>query len=563
MRAPATGPWLPWPLFSGCWAHIWGEVVKSPEVVRMGTVVLNFAKPARSDSAASFSQRGFVDMSLFVARRLAGVAIIAFAIGACSPKSSVAAAADAPPAPQVAAPATDSSQATPAQPVGTLNGRTLPDFATLVEQVGPAVVNISVVEKAKRVQRRGSAEDNADDPVQEFFRRFGMPQPRGDYQEPQRQGEGSGFIVSADGYILTNAHVVADADEVTVRMTDRREYAAKVVGIDKRSDVAVLKIEGKNLPVVKIGNPEKLRPGEWVLAIGSPFTFENTVTAGIVSATGRSMPGEDGLVPFIQTDVAVNPGNSGGPLFNLSGEVVGINSQIYSRSGGYMGISFAIPIDVASNVQSQLVSTGKVTRGRIGVQIQEVNAQFADAFGLDRPRGALVGQVLSDGPAAKAGIKTGDVILSVDGKPVERSTQLPSVVSAIKPGNTAKVEVWRDGASKIVNVKVDEFPEENVRVANRNVEEPAAKADKLGLSVRPLGADERRSAETEGYLLVEDVVGPAAAAGVRPGDVILGVNGKTVKSIAEFKTATGSGSKTVAILLERDGNQLFLPIRIS
>jgi serine protease Do len=289
------------------------------------------------------------------------------------------------------------------------------------------------------------------------------------------------------------------------------------------------------------------------------------VTAGIVSATGRSMPGEDNsLVPFIQTDVAVNPGNSGGPLFNLNGEVVGINSQIYSRSGGYMGISFAIPIDVASNVQTQLVSTGKVTRGRIGVQIQDVNAQFADAFGLDRPRGALVGQVVEDGPAEKAGIKAGDVILSVDGRSVERSTQLPAVISAIKPGTSAKVEVWRDRGIKVVNVKVDEFPEETQRVANRSsVEEPASKPDKLGLSVRPLGADERKSAETEGYLLVEDVDGPAAKAGVRPGDVILGVNGKSVKSVAELRNATTDGSKTVAILVERDGTQIFVPIRVS
>jgi len=260
--------------------------------------------------------------------------------------------------------------------------------------------------------------------------------------------------------------------------------------------------------------------------------------------------------------VAVNPGNSGGPLFNLNGEVVGINSQIYSRSGGYMGISFAIPIDVANNVQTQLVSTGRVTRGRIGVQIQDVNAQFADAFGLDRPRGALVGQVIEDGPAAKGGVKTGDVILSVDGRPVERSTQLPSVVSAIKPGTNAKLEVWRDGAIKMLTVKVDEFPEEVRKVSNDNVEAPA-KADKLGLSVRPLGADERRSADTEGYLLVEDVTGPAAQAGVRPGDVILGINGKPVKSIAELKNATSNSSKTVAILLEREGAQLFLPIRIS
>ncbi len=339
-------------------------------------------------------------MSLFVARRLGAVAIVAFAVGACSPQSSVAA-AQAESAGRSRGRSRAQVPSSP-QPVGTLNGRVLPDFATLVEQVGPAVVNVSVVEKAHRVAT-GSLPRDADDPVQEFFRRFGMPngpQGRGFESQP-RQGEGSGFIVSADGYILTNAHVVADADEVTVRMTDRREYTAKVVGLDRRTDVAVLKIEGKNLPVVRIGDPSKLRPGEWVLAIGSPFTFENSVTAGIVSATGRSMPGED-LVPFIQTDVAVNPGNSGGPLFNLNGEVVGINSQIYSRSGGYMGLSFAIPIDVANNVRQQLVSTGKVTRGRIGVQIQEVNAQFADAFGLDRPRGALVGQVIEDGPAEKA-----------------------------------------------------------------------------------------------------------------------------------------------------------------
>ncbi len=526
---------------------------------------LNLAISTRSISTLPIPQtkyRGFADMSLFVARRLGVVAIAAFAVGACSPQSSIAAgqaqSSDTQPAP-IAVPA---QQPTSAQPVGTLNGRVLPDFATLVEQVGPAVVNVSVVEKAQRTRRQSSGEES-DDPVQEFFRRFGMPngpQGRG-LESPPRQGEGSGFIVSADGYILTNAHVVADADEVTVRMTDRREYPAKVVGVDRRTDVAVIKIEGKQLPVVKLGDPSKLRPGEWVLAIGSPFTFENSVTAGIVSATGRAMPGED-LVPFIQTDVAVNPGNSGGPLFNLNGEVVGINSQIYSRSGGYMGLSFAIPIDVANNVRQQLVSTGKVTRGRIGVQIQEVNAQFADAFGLDRPRGALVGQVIEGGPAERAGVKTGDVILSVNGKDVERSAQLPSVISAIKPGDTAKVDVWRERGIKTLAVKVEEFQEEVQKVANRDVEEPA-KADKLGLSVRPLGADERKSAETEGYLLVEDVTGPAAQAGVRPGDVILGVNGKPVKSLAELKNATSSASKTVAILLEREGTPIFVPIRIS
>src|SRR5687767_7549561 len=430
--------------------------------------LLNLAKTCRSISASPFpfsQNRGFADMTLFVARRLGVVAAVAIAVGACSPQSSVA--ADSQPAPAATLAQAPSSP----QPVGTLNGRVLPDFATLVEQVGPAVVNVSVVEKARRA-RSNSSENDVEDPVQEFFRRFGMPNgPQGRGFDPQpRQGEGSGFIVSADGYILTNAHVIADADDVTVRTTDRREYPAKVVGLDKRTDVAVLKIEGKDLPVVKLGDPSKLRPGEWVLAIGSPFTFENSVTAGIVSATGRAMPGED-LVPFIQTDVAVNPGNSGGPLFNLNGEVVGINSQIYSRSGGYMGLSFAIPIDVANNVREQLVSTGKVTRGRIGVQIQEVNAQFADAFGLDRPRGALVGQVIGGGPAEKAGVKTGDVILSVNGKVVERSAQLPSVVSAIKPGESAKVEVWREGSSKILSVKVEEFQEETQKVANRDVEE--------------------------------------------------------------------------------------------
>ena len=509
-------------------------------------------------------------MSLFVVRRMAFIASVVVAVGACSPHSSAApqSVVQAPPA----AASTAVEATTPVQPVGTLNGRVLPDFATLVEQVGPAVVNVSVLEQAHQVRNSGRGGEEGDDPFQEFFRRFGIPAPdqgqggRRGFEVPQRQGEGSGFIVSADGYILTNAHVVADADEVTVRMTDRREYPAKVIGVDQRSDVAVIKIEGKNLPVVRIGDPSKLRPGEWVLAIGSPFTFENSVTAGIVSAIGRSMPGENNnIVPFIQTDVAVNPGNSGGPLFNLNGEVVGINSQIYSRSGGYMGISFAIPIDVATNVQAQLVSTGKVTRGRMGVQIQEVDAKMADAFNLDRPRGALVVQVVSDGPAVKAGIKTGDVILSVDGKTVERSTQLPAVVSAIKPGNTAKVEVWRDGQSKLLNIKVDEFPDETQKVANNHPSEeaPAAKPDKLGLSVRPLGADERKSAETEGYLLVEDVDGAAAKAGVRPGDVILGVNGKVVKSIAELRSATDKASSTVAILVERDGNQVFVPIRIS
>ncbi len=503
-------------------------------------------------------------MSLFVARRLAGVAIVAFAVGACSPQSTASPQAQA--APPVSAQGALTAQAQVekipvAPPVGTMNGRVLPDFATLVEQVGPAVVNISAKERAHKIDRNRDQGQN--DQFEEFFKRFGIPNPRGGGggEIPQREGQGSGFIVSADGYILTNAHVVADADEVTVRMTDRREYAAKVVGLDKNTDVAVLKIEGKNLPVARFGDPSKLRPGEWVIAIGSPFSFENSVTAGIVSATGRTMPGED-FVPFIQTDVAVNPGNSGGPLFNLSGEVVGINSQIYSRSGGYMGLSFAIPIDLANNVRTQLVSYGTVTRSRIGVHIQEVTAQMADAFSLDRPRGALVGQVVAGGPADKGGIKAGDIIVSVDGKPVERSGQLPGIISSIKPGTDTRLEVWREKATKTLTVRVEPRDEEPVKVANRRDSAEPAKADRLGLSVRSLDADERRNAETQGYLLVEDVTGAAERAGVKPGDVILGVNGKPVKSLAELKSAIADGN-TVAILLDRDGQQVFLPIRVS
>ena len=314
--------------------------------------------------------------------------------------------------------------------------------------------------------------------------------------------------------------------------------------------------------MVRLGDPSKLRPGEWVLAIGSPFTFENSVTAGIVSATGRSMPGED-LVPFIQTDVAVNPGNSGGPLFNLNGEVVGINSQIYSRSGGYMGLSFAIPIDVANNVRQQLVSTGKVTRGRIGVQIQEVNAQIADAFGLDRPRGALVGQVIDGGPAAEGRHE------DRRRHPQRRRQGSGALRAAARRHLGHQAGRHRQGRSVARrraprrSTSRSKSSRKKRRRSRTATSKSPAKADKLGLSVRPLGADERKSAETEGYLLVEDVTGPAAQAGVRPGDVILGVNGKPVKSIAELKNATANGSKTVAILLEREGAQLFLPIRIS
>ena len=433
----------------------------------------------------------------------------------------------------------------------------LPDFAGLAEHYGPAVVNVAVVGKRQQVDLPEGMSPN--DPFFEFFRRFGQPGPRGN--APQARGEGSGFIVSADGYILTNAHVVQNADEVTVKMTDRREYTAKVVGVDEQTDVAVLKIEAKNLPTVRLGDPSKLRPGEWVVAIGSPFGLENSVTAGIVSATARAAGGN--YTPFIQTDVAVNPGNSGGPLFNMNGEVVGINSQIYSRTGGYMGVSFAIPIDVASNVKDQLVKTGRVTRSRIGVQIQEVTAQLAESFGLDRPRGALVGMVENDGPGEQGGIKASDVILKVDGQTVETSSQVPVMIAGKKPGTPVAIEVWRNGSAKELSVHPVEIQQKGERVAAN----PAQQADetaRLGLAVRPLTQQEKRQAETDGDLLVEDVDGPAAAAGVQPGDVILGVNGARVKSMDELRSASKKRTgKVVALLIERDNVQIFVPVRVS
>ena len=443
--------------------------------------------------------------------------------------------------------------------------RALPDFSPLVEKYGPAVVNVEVVEKA---QAQGGPQGlSPNDPFYDFFRRFGIPTPdqgpRGN--APPVRGAGSGFIVSADGYILTNTHVVGNADEVTVRLTDRREFPAKVVGADERTDVAVIKISAANLPTVKLGDPSKVKPGQWVLAIGSPFGFENSATAGIISATSRSLP-SDNYVPFIQTDVAVNPGNSGGPLFNLQGEVIGINSQIFSRTGGYMGVSFAIPIDVARNVEDQLVKTGKVVRGRIGVTIQDVNAQLAESFGLDRPRGALVSSVEKDGPAAKAGLQPGDVILAVNGKPIERYGELSGNIAAMKPGTDANVDVWRSGKKMSVTVKVTELKEQQGQTAKsgggKQKEHATNQAAQLGLTVRQLDSQEKEQAETQGNLVVEEVTGPAASAGVQPGDIILGVNGKRVKTVKELQDEAKSSGKNVALLIQREDAQIFVPLRI-
>ncbi|HEX2493485.1 MAG TPA: DegQ family serine endoprotease [Steroidobacter sp.] len=481
-------------------------------------------------------------------RIAAAVVFCAFGAAACSQNLGDAQAVESP----AASPPQTSSAPPPARV-------SLPDFASLVERYGPAVVNVSVVGRSQPTTDVPGV--SPDDPFYDFFRRFGRPIPRGEMPVPR--GEGSGFIVSPDGYILTNAHVVEGASEVTVRTTDRREYTAKVVGVDKPTDVAVIKIDAKSLPTVRIGDPSTLRPGEWVIAIGSPFGFENSVTAGIVSATSRSMPGSgSNYAPFIQTDVAVNPGNSGGPLFNMNGEVVGINSQIYSRTGGYMGVSFAVPIDVANNVREQLISTGKVTRSRIGVSIQDVNAQLAESFGLDRPRGALVGMVENGGPGEKAGIKPGDVILKVDNQPVETSAQVPSLIAGKKPGSAMSLEVWRDGGAKKLTVRPVELREEGERVAASG-DQQNDEAAQLGLSVRPLAPEEKRQTETEGNLIVEDVDGPAAEAGVRPGDIILGVNGKPVKSVEDLKSAAKKrNGKVVALLIQRERGQIFVPVRV-
>ena len=436
----------------------------------------------------------------------------------------------------------------------------LPDFSGLVEQYGPAVVNISVTSDGRKVA--AGEEDNAGPDMDQlppflrdspFFRNLPNPQQRG----PMR-GMGSGFIVSSDGVILTNAHVVANADEVTVKLTDRREFKARVLGSDKTTDIATLKIDATNLPVVKIGDPAKTRVGEWVVAIGQPYGFENTVTAGIVSAKARALP-QDSYVPFIQTDAAVNPGNSGGPLFNLKGEVIGVNSQIFSHSGGFQGLAFAVPIDIAMQVEDQLQKHGKVEHGRLGVTIQEVTQALAQNFGLKSPAGALVSSVQKNSAASKAGIEPGDVIVKFNGREINGSADLPPLVSGLKPNTQATLEVWRDGKSKQVAVTIGAL-EDKVAVAE------TSKADlgkaRLGIAVRPLSPDEMRDGSLPNGLVVQDVAGAAARAGIRAGDVIVSVNNTPVKSTAQLKELVAKSGKTVALLIQRDDARIFVPVNL-
>ena len=450
--------------------------------------------------------------------------------------------------------------------LGTLSSaaaaRDLPDFTELVERHSPAVVNISTEQDPDGAARR-APEGRPD--LEDFFRRFlpdGAPSPG---QGRPAQSLGSGFIVSNDGYILTNNHVIEGADKIIVRLTDRRQLEAQLIGADERSDLAVIKVEAKNLPVVKLGNSERLKVGEWVLAIGSPFGFDASVTAGIVSAKGRSLPTEQGenYVPFIQSDVAINPGNSGGPLFNLAGEVVGINSQIYTRSGGFMGVSFSIPIDVAMDVADQLKKDGRVSRGWLGVVIQDVSRDLAESFNLKKPGGALVAEVLSDGPAGSAGVEAGDIITHFNGKTVDLSADLPHLVGRARAGSNATLTVVRAGKTKRLKVRIGELADRGSPQIGA-ITEPAVEPSRLGLVVEELLADDRQRLGIDQGVRVVSSTGAAAAASIASGDIITMLDNKSVDSIAKFDEITNSlqAGKAVPVFTLRNGTASFRALRV-
>lgn len=454
------------------------------------------------------------------------------------------------------------------QPILHAQAKDLPDFTELAEKQGPAVVNISITSVVHSGGTIGFPGMPNDENLQEFLRRFGIPGMPGmpgqeGGQDYKTQSLGSGFILSSDGYILTNAHVVNEADEVLVKLYDKREFKAKIIGADKRTDVALIKIEATGLPKVTVGDPNALKVGEWVAAIGSPFGLENTMTAGIVSAKGRALPQEN-YVPFIQTDVAINPGNSGGPLFNLRGEVVGINSQIYSKNGGSMGLSFSIPIDVAIDISNQLKANGRISRGWLGIGIQEVTKDLAESFGLKQTSGALIAGVEKNSPADKGGLEAGDIILKFDGKPITTSSDLPRVVAATKPGKVVPVEILRKGASKTLQLGVGEMPSEQPEAAATSKEPAKAESNKIGLTLRELTPQQKKKLNGKNGLLVIESVGAAAQAGIRRGDVILGLNNNESQSVDAFNkqiNAVASG-KTIAVLVQRGDSTLYVPIKI-
>jgi serine protease Do len=440
----------------------------------------------------------------------------------------------------------------------------LPDFTVLAEQQGSTVVNISSIKNA--VNRGNQQLSPQEEHMQEFFNRFGIPMPPGmgpnDQQQKQMSATGSGFILESDGYIITNAHVVGEADSIIVKLADKREFQAKLLGIDRRTDVALLKIDAKDLQAVKLGKPKNIKVGEWVAAIGSPFGLENTMTVGVVSAKGRALPQQENYVPFIQTDVAINPGNSGGPLFNTNGEVIGINSQIYSRTGGYMGLSFAIPIDVAMDVADQLKNNGKVVRGWLGIAIQEVTDELTEALGLKDKSGALVAAVNKGAPAGKAGIEAGDVILKFNNKVIETSSDLPKYVRLTKPNNVVPVEIWRKGNIKTLRVKIGEMPDDRMQASNKKTIKESA--NRIGLVLKEATAKDKKMLDGRNGLVVTKASGPAVSSQIREGDIILALNNTPVTSVRAFnreinKTPKG---KTIALLIYRNGDTLFVPVKV-
>lgn len=445
----------------------------------------------------------------------------------------------------------------------------LPEFTQLVEQASPAVVNISTTQKVES-RRAGSHQmpdlEGMPPMFREFFERMPrMQPPSGQERKREAQSLGSGFIISADGYVLTNNHVVADADEIIVRLSDRSELVARLVGADPRTDVALLKVEGKGLPTVKLGSSEGIKVGEWVLAIGSPFGFDHSATSGIISAKGRSLPNEN-YVPFIQTDVAINPGNSGGPLFNLDGEVIGINSQIFTRSGGFMGLSFAIPIDVAMDVADQLKASGKVSRGWLGVVIQEVNKGLAESFGLEKPVGALIAQVLVDGPAAKGGVRVGDVILQVNDRPVILASDLPHLVGVIKPGDKAQFQVLREGKRINLALQVGSLPVDGEEPPVASAAAPEQASNRLGVAVVALTSEQRKALDIPNGVLVKTVAqGPAAMIGLRPGDVITHLNNLSISSVEEFQQVVKQlpDNRSVSMRVLREGRASFITFKLA